>query len=205
MRRLSPSALLLVVAGCSDYDFASGKGADPGDTDNYTYIYTGDTAGDSGGDTADTPPADTSGPDACYEPEDGYTANPAARIVTTDDVTPVTVTFVSSDSSYDDTLYLDAPATTLLVNAWADAPGTLSTLGPFPAESELIFGITIQDTGEHWQSGPASRNADGVEHIAVTYEGGCSWLIGFEDLTGGGDLDYNDVVLRVQGMLRQDG
>jgi hypothetical protein len=42
-------------------------------------------------------------------------------------------------------------------------------------------------------------------HVSLTYEGGCSWLIGFEDLRGGGDLDFNDVVLRVEGLLRQVG
>ena len=74
----------------------------------------------------------------------------------------------------------------------------------YPADTELMFGILVNNTGDHFYQGPGSRNADGVEHIAITYEGGCSWLIGFEDLWGGGDRDFNDVVLRVQGMLRQE-
>jgi hypothetical protein len=142
--------------------------------------------------------------DACYEPEDGYEQNPAALIVTDDGSTPVTVTFVSSSTAYTNDLVLDAPQWAYLVAAYADPPGTSLSLGPFPTDTELIFGIDVQDTGLHWQSGPAFRNSDGVVHVAVTYEGDCSWLIGFEDLEGGGDLDFNDVVLRVSGILRQE-
>lgn len=84
------------------------------------------------------------------------------------------------------------------------APGTTFDLGAFGPGTELVFGIEVTTTGDHWKSGPAARNADGVVHVAPTYEGNCSWLVGFEDLYGGGDLDFNDVVMRVQGMLRQE-
>ncbi len=222
----SSCCILLIpgLFGCTDYGFA-GKHATPSGDDSGGYtVDTSDTNGGSGDDTGSLPVGDTGGhdtgghdtappdtgtpdtgtPDACYEPEDGYTSNPAAQIFTLDGSTPVTVTFVESSTDYDDELDLDSPDSLKLIRAYADTPGKVLRLGPFPANSELIFGIDINDTREHWQSGPASRNSDGVEHVAVTYEGACSWLIGFEDLTGGGDRDYNDVVMRVQGMLRQD-
>ncbi len=142
--------------------------------------------------------------DECWEPEDGYEEHPAARIFTDDSTTPVTVTYVESETSYENELWLDSPESTRLFMAWADPIDSTYTMGPYPVDSELIFGIEVLSTGMHWQSGPASRNSDGVVHVSVTYEGDCSWLIGFEDLTGGGDLDFNDVVLRVQGMLRQE-
>jgi hypothetical protein len=69
--------------------------------------------------------------------------------------------------------------------------------------TELVFATQVVTTGDHWQSGPGTRNRDGVVHGAATYEGGCAWLIGFEDLDGGGDLDYNDIVMEVSGMLQQ--
>lgn len=195
--------LFVLLAGCTDYGF-EGKADAPG----------ADDTGDSGGDTSvgdtDTDddtgsfPTDDTGEDGCYEPSSGYESNPAARIFASDAVTPVTVTFISSDTGYRDDLTLDSPEALPLIRAYADSPGTVLSIGPYPTDSELIFGVDILDTGEHWQSGPSSRNSDGVEHVAVTYEGSCSWRIGFEDLTGGGDLDYNDVVMRVQGMLRQE-
>lgn len=205
---------MVFFLACTDYAFSTGKVVDAAaPVDTAPEVDTGRTVPDSPGDSdppdsapPDSAPPDSgdSGSDGCYEPEDGYASNPAARIFTTDGVTPTVVTLVLSDTSYHDVLYLDSPVTVALADAATDPIGTTVSLGPYAADTELIFGIIPQDTGDHWQSGPASRNADGVEHVAVTYEGGCSWLIGFEDLYGGGDRDYNDVVLRVQGMLRQE-
>lgn len=205
------SALFLLCAGCTEYGFAS-----PGDDVPIVHPRHGPNVDDSTGDTGpiDTgsPPEDTSSPpedtepapDACYEPEDGYAENPAARILTDDAATPITVTYVYSDTDYDDELWIDSPTSRQLVRSWADSPGLQYSLGPWGEGTELVFGLQVNDTGDHWQSGPGSRNSDGVVHGAVTYEGSCSWLVGFEDLNGGGDRDYNDVVFRVQGMLRQE-
>lgn len=203
-----PFALLLATSvACSDYELAKPDARDERESD--TAIPEEDTdrwpPPDTARDTA--PPPDTApepDPDTCYEPEDGYTANEAARLRVTDNTTPTLVTLVSSSTSYQDELWLDAPESVLLAQAWVDAPGTTRSIGPYTHGTELVFGAHVTNTGERWQSGPASRNADGVVHVAVTYEGGCSWLIGFEDLAGGGDRDFNDVVLRVSGMLRQD-
>lgn len=193
---------MLILLACTDYGFNNADLHGPGEKRD-----TGPTAfEDEDSPPVDTgpPPADTNPPeDGCYEPESGYDTNPAARLFTTDATTPVTVTFYLSDTDYDDDLYLDAPATVWLGASHLTPPGTVTSLGPYPVDTELIFGLQVANTGDHWQSGPGARNGDGVIHVAVTYEGGCSWLIGFEDLYGGGDLDYNDVVLRVQGMLRQ--
>lgn len=195
--------LLCASAACTDYSFGSkADAAGPDDTGPFgvdTAANDTDTAQDS-----DSVPDGDTGDDGCYEPASGYESNPAARIFASDSATPVAVTFISSDTGYRDELTLDSPESLLLIRATLDTPGTMLSIGPYPTDSELIFGVDILDTGEHWQSGPSSRNSDGVEHVAVTYEGSCSWLIGFEDLTGGGDLDYNDVVMRVQGMLRQE-
>ncbi|MFZ5478782.1 MAG: DUF4114 domain-containing protein [Myxococcota bacterium] len=192
--------LLPLLVACTEYGYSDGKDHAGGDGD-------GDGAGTDTGGTGDGGPGDGDGDDGddrCYEPEHGYEQNPAARLFTTDATTPVTVTFTFSDTDYQDDLYLDAPATALLARAYVDPVGTTVTVGPFGEGEELIFGIDVLTTGAHYQSGPASRNDDGVVHVAATYEGGCAWAIGFEDLPGGGDLDFNDVVLRVEGMLRQE-
>lgn len=45
----------------------------------------------------------------------------------------------------------------------------------------------------------ADLNRDGLQHI-VAYAIGEWMLIGFEDIIGGGDLDYNDTVFAVRGV-----
>jgi hypothetical protein len=75
------------------------------------------------------------------------------------------------------------------------------TVGPFPAGQELQFGITVLDTGNTFFMGPASRNPDGVAHAEVTETGVRTFLVGFEDVFGGGDLDYDDNVFQFTGNL----
>jgi Domain of unknown function (DUF4114) len=185
------SMSLALLLACTDYGFSS----------------EGDHGGDSKGfdvevDEDDTP-ATTD--DACFEPEYGYSANPEAQLYTMDSSTPVTITFVLSSSDYSNTLWLETPEEVQLAQTWSDAPNSDHTLGPWLTNSELSFAIQPEETGDYWQSGPASRNEDGFPHVAVTYVGDCVWMIGFEDQRGGGDQDFNDVVLRVSGELRQEG
>jgi hypothetical protein len=201
--RACPTVFVLAaVAACSEYEV--GKDVDPGGPSPTTATGTASPTPDT---TPPDPPdsADTgTPPDGCFAPDFGYASSPAARLVTTDGATPVVVTLVLSDTAYQDSLVLDEPGPpTPLMDAWSTSVGSAVSVGPYAVGTELVFGIDVQNTGDHWQSGPASRNADGVAHVAVTYEGACSWLIGFEDLYGGGDLDYNDVVFRVQGLLVQ--
>ena len=150
------------------------------------------------------PPPPEEPSDPCFEPENGYDTNPAARLVVTDSSAPVTVTYLGFSSAYTDELWLDAPYAWKLAESGATSFGSVVGSSTFPVGTELVFGIQVHNTGDHFQSGPGGRNADGVVHVAVTYEGNCSWVIGFEDLWGGGDLDFNDTELRIQGPLRQD-
>lgn len=212
--------MLLVLLACTDYGFSTPSvklNAEAGDTGD-PEAGGDDTPGDS------APPADTGGPpvnedepddpgeevppddgeDPCYEPEDGYDLNPAARVVVTDDTERVTVTFLYSDTAYQDVLWIDSPYSSQLFEAWVAPTGTEWKLGPFSVGTELVFAAYVTNTGDRWLTGPASRNADGVVHGATTYEGACSWVVGFEDLHGGGDLDFNDVIFRVEGPLRQE-
>ncbi len=77
--------------------------------------------------------------------------------------------------------------------------GTVVNLGSFPAGVELIFAIYVQNTGDTFQMGPASRNPDGIEHAGVDNTGPGVAIVGFEDLLGGGDLDYDDNVFKFTG------
>jgi hypothetical protein len=74
------------------------------------------------------------------------------------------------------------------------------TVGPFPAGQELVFGITVLD-GPTFLMGPASRNPDGIAHAEVTETGVRTFLVGFEDASGGGDRDYDDTLFQFTGNL----
>ncbi|NQW18011.1 MAG: hypothetical protein HQ478_11060, partial [Chloroflexi bacterium] len=71
---------------------------------------------------------------------------------------------------------------------------------------ELIFGIYVTNTGNTFRMGPGSRNGDGISHAnVVTLAPSGSYThrfnVGFEDLYGGGDKDYDDNVFRFEGAV----
>jgi hypothetical protein len=92
----------------------------------------------------------------------------------------------------------------LIFNNQTTPVGTNINLGNFAAGTELVFGIKVLNTGNLFYMGPGVRNADGIAHGAVDngiapqfppygvvpagYVG-----VGFEDIFGGGDLDYDDL------------
>lgn len=78
-----------------------------------------------------------------------------------------------------------------------EPPGVTLTFDPgtefgISVGAELIFGIEIVDTGDIFFIGAASRNPDGIAHATVDSLGGGVFVVGFEDLYGGGDFDYDD-------------
>ena len=200
MVRCTTLALLLV--GCSEYGLKEPLDGDLPATDGGGDGGGGDGTTPGGGATTPSePPTDEQLDDLCFAAEFGFETSPAARLVTTDPDTAISVTLTLSDTAYDDHLLIDAPIVAALIESWSAPAGEAVEVGPFAVGTELVFAIDVLNTGDHWQSGPADRNADLVAHVAVTYEGDCSWLMGFEDLYGGGDLDYNDVVFRIEGLL----
>lgn len=78
--------------------------------------------------------------------------------------------------------------------------GTIVNIGTYPA-GELIFCIHVVNTGNDFFTGPGTRNPDGLPHADVSPETGLSYLVGFEDILGGGDMDYNDNVFRFTGVI----
>ena len=75
------------------------------------------------------------------------------------------------------------------------------TVGPFAAGQELVFGITDVNDGPMFLMGPPRRNPDGIAHAVVTEIGVRTFLVGFEDVFGGGDRDYDDNVFQFTGNL----
>jgi Domain of unknown function (DUF4114) len=97
-------------------------------------------------------------------------------------------------------LFLQHPDRTRTNVALNTEVGKHVTVGPFPAGEELVFGITM-GSDLSFLMGPASRNPDGIAHAKVTETGVRTFLVGFEDLYGGGDRDYDDIVFQFTGNL----
>ena len=82
--------------------------------------------------------------------------------------------------------------------------GTVVDLGTFPAGVELIFGIKVLNTGDTFKMGPGDRNPDGIPHAVVTFIEPGRAQVGFEDLFGGGDRDYNDNMFEFRGGIEPE-
>jgi uncharacterized repeat protein (TIGR01451 family) len=97
-----------------------------------------------------------------------------------------------------------------------DADPATSGIQPFSAGTTFTFNLCSQENAdpncEHvWSSNPAS-NSDGFDHLRTTpvhpaQFPGQIFQLGWEDLSGGGDMDFNDLiaVLRVEADSDGDG
>jgi hypothetical protein len=79
--------------------------------------------------------------------------------------------------------------------------GDFVDLGSFKAGTKLDFFIIANGFygGKEYYSTEQSVNMDGVVHaVSLASNGSAYLIIGFEDLKGGGDRDYNDLVFAVE-------
>ncbi len=111
--------------------------------------------------------------------------------------------FMGSDAGYFNTLYLDWGTNKIFDK---NTPlNTVVSLGNFDAGTELVFRLFVRNTGLNFFSGDQSRNIDGLPHaLAITtLLQGSSYLttVGFEDLYGGGDKDYNDFMFSLTNVV----
>jgi len=118
----------------------------------------------------------------------------------------VQVTVLPYSAAYTSQLILFSTSSPLVIAASSQVGqtnlGNLAALYGIAPGSELIFGILVLNTGNTFKMGPGGRNPNGVEHVLVDYAegyGGDVALLGFEDLFGGGDHDYNDANFQIQG------
>lgn len=122
----------------------------------------------------------------------------------------VNATFLGHTAGYTNDLYLDLGlalavdgSDQYIFTNHTTPVGTTINLGNFTAGTELIFYIYVRNTGHHFYTGLASRNADGLAHAVVDgdYAGGTATYVGFEDLFGGGDRDYDDLMFAFTNTL----
>jgi hypothetical protein len=107
----------------------------------------------------------------------------------------VTATFLGSDARFDNLLLLFSPPNNhgVIFEGHVTPIGTVLDLGVFNAGTELIFELNNQ-SGGIFLTGPANRNPDNLAHAIVDDQfAPGQTFVGFEDLFGGGDFDYNDL------------
>lgn len=111
---------------------------------------------------------------------------------------PITITVLPHSAQATSELWLFGASATNLGATNRDT-GRVVTLPPLPAGTELVFGIVVRDGGGAFKLGPNDRNPDGVVHATTAPAAGGGVVVGFEDLRGGGDQDYNDLVFLFEG------
>ncbi len=109
------------------------------------------------------------------------------------------VTILSSDSALTSNIYVrpcpTCPPIFLGTNRQTGNMTCLDT-ATFPAGTEYVFEIETE-TGNRFQTGPGSRNSDGLDHAVIQCQL-ANPIIEFEDLPGlGSDRDFNDVRLEI--------
>ena len=112
----------------------------------------------------------------------------------------VIATYRGNSAQFSNDLYLASPdgpfATTFIFNNHTSPIGTVVNLGSFTAGTELVFRLHVNDKGDDWFSGPASRNDDGKAHVRITDNWSATEsLVEFEDLrdTPEGNGGFNDL------------
>jgi hypothetical protein len=118
----------------------------------------------------------------------------------------VTAFFVGSEAGFNSTISVNSPCCSIeIFPNHATSVGTSFSLGTFAAGTTLVLRQHVATTGDDWFTGAASDNDDGVVHAGIGSWGADASipvngiLVAFEDLAGGGDLDYNDLRLVLVG------
>lgn len=83
------------------------------------------------------------------------------------------------------------------------ALGQGTSFGSFASDTNIDFFLGKQGGNVFFTSG-AENNIDNINHLIsyqVEFEGDDYYLLGFEDIWGGGDQDFNDTVFVVKGAV----
>ena len=78
--------------------------------------------------------------------------------------------------------------------------GDFVDLGTFSKGQQLDFFLIAKGYtgGSQWFSTTDSLNTDGIKHAVNFGNGGVYTILGFEDILGGGDRDFNDAVIALE-------
>jgi hypothetical protein len=107
----------------------------------------------------------------------------------------VTVAINASESWYENKIYWSTDNFATKHYLGVDNQAGTVRLGTFAEGTKIEFGID-NGQGSFFRTGAANDNVDGLAHARVDRSGNDT-RIGFEDLNGGGDRDYNDAIISV--------
>jgi hypothetical protein len=136
---------------------------------------------------------------------EGYSGAPSSDklyVATTGDVI---LTFLFKEAAFSNDLFLEGNNSVILNNQTAVPNITQINLGSFAANSLLTFKMTVSNTGFSFFTGDSSLNPDGFNHALFDKEAGKPLIVGFEDILGGGDKDYNDLVFSLTNVYAATG
>ena len=112
----------------------------------------------------------------------------------------VAVDIKASDSGYDNKIYWSADNWKTRNYLGIDNQTATIELGSFKKGTTIEFGID-NGNGDFFKTGSAAANSDNFRHARVDAANG-GVTIGFEDLRGGGDQDFNDAIISVRSLPR---
>lgn len=105
------------------------------------------------------------------------------------------------DASSRNTYFADgSPDSSLRTSTTPLLPGDFVDLGSFEANTQLDFFLIANGAngGQNVFTAHDDSNPDGIAHtVSFAIEGSPYLLIGFEDIYGGGDRDFNDLLFAV--------
>lgn len=110
----------------------------------------------------------------------------------------VVVDIKNSESLYENRIYWSTDNFKTRNYLGTDNETGSYNLGSFAPGTQIQFGID-NGSGNFFTAGKASLNEDNVRHARISkVDGGVE--IGFEDLFGGGDQDFNDAIISVRSV-----
>jgi hypothetical protein len=110
---------------------------------------------------------------------------------------PVTLRIVPTDSAFtSEIFYFSKTASGFLGTNHESIEVTRDVV---PREEEILIHIRVLETLNGFSTGPASENLDRQAHAVVRQESATVLEVGFEDIYGLGDGDFNDVIIEIEG------
>ena len=110
----------------------------------------------------------------------------------------VVVDIQASDSGYDNKIYYSTDNFKTKTYIGVDNQTGSVDLGSFKPGTKIQFGID-NGQGNFFRTGGAAANTDKFDHAKAT-KTAAGVTIGFEDLKGGGDRDFNDAIIQVRSV-----
>jgi hypothetical protein len=112
----------------------------------------------------------------------------------------VTVDIEASDSGYANRIFFSTDNFKTKQYIGIDNQTGSVDIGTFKAGTKIQFGID-NGQGDFFRTGGASANSDKVDHTQVSKLADGAVRVGFEDLRGGGDRDFNDAIIKVRSVI----